>query len=116
MVSTWSRSTTTSTSTIPAGEGKPVHQAKITCTALQDGVDYNQFDWQVFANGEAVDNFAFVTNGPEPQLSSGTLPKGRKASGWVVYEVPAKGKVLLSYSSNIFLDEAPVFEVVLRSN
>ena len=48
-------------------------------------------------------------------LSSGTLPKGRKPSGWLVYEVPAKGQILLSYKGNMFSDAAPVFEVVLRS-
>jgi hypothetical protein len=42
-------------------------------------------------------------------------PKGRKASGWLVYEVPAKGQILLSYKGNMFSDAAPVFEVVLRS-
>jgi hypothetical protein len=98
----------------PEIKGNRFIQAKITYKALQDGVDYNPFDWQVFANGEAVDNWSLVTNGPEPQLNSGTLPEGRKASGWVVYEVPAKGKILLSYSGNMFLDEAPIFEVVLR--
>ncbi len=99
----------------PQQKGNVFIQAKIAYTALVDGVNYNPFDWQVFASGEAVDNLTFVTNGPEPQLSSGTLPKGRKASGWVVYEVPPKGEVLLSYGSNMFSNEPPVFEVVLRA-
>lgn len=30
-------------------------------------------------------------------------------------EVLVKGQVLMSYTGNMFLDEAPVFEVVLRS-
>jgi hypothetical protein len=79
-----------------------------------NGVDYNPFDFQIFVDGQAVDSWAFVINGPEPALSSGTLPEGRSAEGWLVYEVPAAGEVLLSYSGNMFLDEAPVFEVVLR--
>jgi hypothetical protein len=82
--------------------------------ALEDGATYNPFDWQVFVDDTAVDNFAFVTDGPKPELNSGTLPKGRKASGWVVYEVPAKGKVVLSYGANMFGGDAPTFEVVAR--
>ncbi len=98
----------------PKVKGDVFIEAYIAYEALDNGVDYNPFDWQVFANGEAVDNFAFVMNGPEPQLDSGTLPKGRKAAGWVVYEVPAKGEVLLSYQGNAFSNDAPAFEVKLR--
>lgn len=96
-------------------KGNVYVQALITYTALQDGVDYNPFDWQVFVDGTAVENYGFVVDGPKPTLSSGTLPKGRKASGYVVYEVPAKGEVLLSYQGNMFSNDAPVFEVKLRS-
>lgn len=81
--------------------------------SLEDGATYNQFDWQVFVDGTAVENFTFVVDGPEPQLSSGTLPMGRKASGWVVYEVPRSGEVLLSYGG-MFSSDGPVFEVVAR--
>ena len=87
---------------------------KYTYEALDDGATYNPFDWQIFVDGMAVDNFAFVMDGPEPQLSSGTLPKGRKASGWVVYEVPTKGQVILSYGSSVLGGGAPTFEVVAR--
>jgi len=37
---------------------------------------------------------------------------GRIAEGWLVYEVPAEGEVLMSYGGNF--GDAPVFEVVLR--
>ncbi len=87
-------------------------EALVTYEAIANGVDYNPFDWQVFANGRAVDNYAYVGNGPKPELSSGTLPKGRIAEGWLVYEVPAEGEVLMSYGGNF--GDAPVFEVVLR--
>ena len=99
----------------PKVAGNVFIQAFLTYTALQDGVSYNPFDWQVFADGEAVKTMTFLLNGPEPGIASGTLPKGRKASGWVVYEVPAKGQILLSYAGNMFSNEAPIFEVVLRS-
>lgn len=99
----------------PQTKGNVFIQALVTYKALKDGVDYNPFDWQVFVNGEAVENYAVVLDGPKPTLSSGTLPKGRSAKGYVVYEVPAKGQVLMSYSGNSFLDEPPVFEVILRA-
>jgi hypothetical protein len=98
---------------VPA-KGNEYIQAWVTYVALTDGVDYNPYDWQVFADGVAVDDFTFVSYGPEPELSSGTLPKGRKAQGWVVYEVPLRGQVLMSYAGNIFSNEAPIFEFVLR--
>lgn len=90
-------------------------QAQISYTALADGATYNPFDWQVFCNDEAVDDYAFVTDGPTPSLSSGTLPKGRKAKGWLVYEVPTSGRCVLSYGANSFIGQGAVFEVLLRS-
>ena len=87
----------------------------MTYHALADGATYNPFDWQVFCNDEAVDDYTFVSDGPEPTLNSGTLPKGRKAKGWLVYEVPAKGRCVLSYGANSFIDQGAVFEVLIRS-
>ncbi len=91
-------------------------EAYVTYRALADGAAYNPFDWQVFCNDTAIDGFTFLLSGPEPQLGSGTLPKGRKASGWLVYEVPAKGRCLLSYGANQFLGTGAVFEVLLRAS
>lgn len=99
----------------PEQKGNVFIEARVTYEALTDGVDYNPFDWAVFVDDRAVDNYAFVSNGPTPDLSSGTLPKGRSAQGYVVYEVPASGRVVMSYGGNQFLDEPPVFEVVLRA-
>ncbi len=87
---------------------------KYAYEGLEDGATYNPLDWQVFVDGTAADNFTFVMDGPSPELHSGTLPSGRKAAGWVVYEVPAKGEVILSYGSNMFGGDAPTFEVVAR--
>jgi hypothetical protein len=91
-------------------------EAYVTYVALADGATYNPFDWQVFCNDTAIDNFTFLLSGPEPALGSGTLPKGRKAAGWLVYEVPAKGRCVLSYGANAFLGEGAVFEVLLRES
>jgi hypothetical protein len=98
----------------PQTAGYVFLSAKVRYEAIASGVDYNPFDFQIFVDGQAVDNVAFAINGPEPELSSGTLPAGRTAEGWLLYEVPPTGKVLLSYSGNVFLDEEPLFEVVLR--
>jgi hypothetical protein len=89
-------------------------QVWVTYKALQDGVSYNQFDWSFFNNDVATgDSFTFVSNGPEPTLSSGDLPAGRTAEGWIVTEVPVSGRLVMSYSGSFF-NQAPVFEVVLR--
>jgi hypothetical protein len=98
----------------PQTDGYVYMAAKVRYEALDDGVSYGSFDFQVFVDGRAVEGFAFATHGPEPDLSSGTLPQGRTAEGWLLYEVPPTGEVLLSYSGNMFLNEAPIFEVVLR--
>lgn len=90
-------------------------EAFVTYRALADGATYNPFDWQVFCNETAIDGFTFLLSGPEPELGSGTLPKGRKASGWLVYEVPAKGRCLLSYGANQLLGTGAVFEVLRGS-
>lgn len=96
-------------------KGNVYIQAFVTYKALTDGVDYGPFDWQVFVGDEAVSDSSYVSNGPTPELDSGTLPKGRKASGWVVYEVPKTGVVRMSYGGGSYSNEAPVFEVTIRS-
>lgn len=98
------------------GKGNIFLQVLVTYKALQDGASYNQFDWDVFVNGEALQGYTeFVyEGGPKPALSSGDLPKGRTAKGWLIYEVPVKGEVLLSYKGAGFNNDAPIFEVVVR--
>jgi len=87
----------------------------VTYRALAQNVDYNPFDWQLYVDDVAIDTFTIVLNGPDPELGSGSLPKGRKAQGWLVYEIPKTGRAVLSYSSNMFSDDPPVFEVLLRA-
>lgn len=96
-------------------EGNVYIQAFVTYEALGDGVAYNPFDWQVFVDDTAVENFTFVGEGPEPTLGSGNLTEGRRAEGWLVYEVPSGGEVILSYKSPFDpTDSRPAFEVRLR--
>ena len=99
----------------PQTAGDVFISAKVTYAALTNGVDYNPFDWQVFCGGVAVQSFTMVLSGPKPALSSGTLPNGRSASGYVVYEVPAKGEVRMSYGGNMFSNSGPIFEVIIRA-
>jgi hypothetical protein len=68
---------------------------RVTYTALADGVDYNPFDWQVFVDGVAVDNHAFVLNGPE-QIGSGTLPSGRSAPALPIASAGVRGRSVCS--------------------
>ena len=92
-------------------------QMWVTYTALVDGVNYNALNWSMFVDGSQLQNtFIFLMNGPKPTLGSGTLPKGRKASGWLLYEIGASGQVVLSYQPNLFSDRPPLFEYLLRSH
>jgi hypothetical protein len=75
---------------------------------------YNALDWDVFIEDVAVDGYPILLNQPMPRLGSGELPSGRRAEGWLVFEVPAKGEVRLVYHAPIRLD--PEFEWVLRPN
>lgn len=100
---------------VPEIKGNVFVQLRVTYKSLENGASYNPFDWNVFVDGVAVDSYTFVSNGPEPQLGSGELPLGRTAQGFLVYEVPKTGRILFSYGSNMFSNEPPVFEVVLRA-
>ena len=97
-------------------KGNVYMQVWVTYKAVVDGVDYNQFDWDVFVDGSALQNtFTVVLSGPSPTLSSGWWPAGRTASGWLIYEVPVKGQVVLSYKGNMFSNQGPIFEYQLRA-
>lgn len=92
--------------------GNAYYGFRVEYRAVGPGADYNPFDWQAFGDDQAAES-AFVINGPEPGLSSGTLPSGRTAGGWIVFEGPADpAAVTLSYKGNIFNDE-PVFELTV---
>lgn len=96
----------------PQITGNVFMQVFVEYEAISSAANYNPFDWAVFADGRAVDSYAFTTNGPKPELNSGQLPAGRSASGWLVYEVPAAGEIILAYAPNF--EGPPVFEVTVR--
>jgi hypothetical protein len=83
----------------------------VTYRATGPSADYNEFDWGVYVNDTADDITTFVEHGPKPTLSAGDLPQGKSASGWVVEEVPATGRVVVAYQPG----QNDIFEVVVRS-
>lgn len=105
----------TYTNDTPQVAGNVFISAKVTYEAVSDGVNYNPADWAVFCDNTAVTGYTFVLNGPKPPLGFGSLTAGRKAVGYVIYEVPAKGEVRMSYKAVIF-DTTPTFEVVIRAS
>jgi hypothetical protein len=91
-------------------------QAFIQYTALGSGASYNPFDWQVYAGDRQLGNAsAFTSNGPKPELSSGELPKGRKATGWLIYQVPKAGRITLAYLPAFASNTEPIAEYLLRA-
>lgn len=72
---------------------------------------YGASDWEAYVNDVSVGLTAFTVCGPSPSLSFGQLPPGRSAVGWLVYEVPATGRVTIAYQPNGDI----VFEVTLRA-
>ncbi len=54
--------------------------------------DFSLFDW--VAHDQSGTQYGPSGFGPDPELESGTLAKGRKADGWVPFEVPAATKAL----------------------
>jgi hypothetical protein len=88
-------------------------QFEVTYRALGDDVAYDPLDWRVITDGVAGEEPSPVLNGPEPALAPGTLLNGDMVTGWIVFEVPASGRVVASHAGSVEGD-APFFEVVLR--
>lgn len=97
---------------VPERKGNVFAAVEVRYKAIVSGADYNLWDWQLFVRDEAVSDFASVFYGPSPELSAGTLPKGKSVSGWLFWEVPKSGRVTIAYGGSA--SQAPVFEVVLR--
>ena len=92
-------------------EGRPSETATTPCATVKLP-SYGPFDWAIYADGQQLADYSFVLNGPQPTLSSGTLPKERTASGWLVYEIPPQGRIVLSYEPNF--EGPPVYEITVR--
>jgi len=97
----------------PRTAGNIFIAARVTYEALSQGVSFNPYDWQAHCQGVVADHHV-VLYGPSPGLDSGHLGKGKKATGFVVFEVAPKGEVRLSYAA-LSLSKTPMFEVVIRA-
>jgi hypothetical protein len=84
----------------------------VTYKATGPNASYNPFDWAIYVNDVAGQDYAYVTNGPKPELNSGELPEGKSAAGWIVYQVPPTGRITIAYQPG---QSGAVFEVVVRS-
>jgi len=96
----------------PDHKGDVFLAVEVRYTAIGSNADYNEFDWGLYVNDEQVQDHASVLHGPQPELSANDLPKGKKVTGWIVWEIPTKGRVVLSYEPG---SNGSIFEVVLRS-
>jgi zinc ribbon protein len=93
-------------------KGNEYLAAYITYKALKGGAEYCAFDWQLYHNDTLIEDTAYVSEGPTPELGCDELAAGRSAKGWIVWEVPKTGRLVLSYTPNY--GEDPIFDIVLR--
>jgi hypothetical protein len=85
----------------------------VTYKATGPNASYNPFDWQYYVNDVAGQNYGtYTSNGPKPELSSGELPKGKSAAGWLIYEVSTSGRITIAYQPGA---NGAIFEVLLRA-
>lgn len=74
--------------------------------------DYNPFDWTIRnEDGEEFDQ-SFVDQF-EPRLQSGKLRAGRKAKGYITYDLKP-GTYYVEYVINMFDDESASWKFTLR--
>lgn len=89
--------------------------AEVTYRGLAEEVPYGECDWEALTAGQGVD-LVSVLKGPSPTLASGWLHRGDTVTGWLVFEVPRKGRVLLTYRGSGFGEGGePLFTVILRA-
>ena len=89
--------------------------ANVTISALAESVAFDLAGFQATVDtGEEV-TLAFSDLGPKPDLLPATLEaRGDSASGWLIFEAPEAGRVLLGYTSDA-TTTAPL-EIVLRGS
>jgi hypothetical protein len=95
--------------TVEPPEGRVYLSVLLEYEALADMARYGPTDWQAFVGDRAFGGRTYVGNALEPELAAGgTLPAGRTATGWVIFEVPPRGEVRLLYDGHHRDDAAPV--------
>ncbi len=103
-------STGTYSNDVP-GKGNVYLAFHVTYKATGANATYGSADWAVYVDDNVMDGLTAVLSGPKPALPDGSLPVGKSATGWVVQEVPATGRVVVAYQP----DGPEIFEVVVRS-
>lgn len=97
---------------LPGTKGDVFLAYHVVYKATGPNADYNELDWAVYAGDIAVNINTFVEHGPKPELVAGDLPQGKSVSGWIVQEVPAKGRLLVAYQPT----GNDIFEVLVRGS
>jgi hypothetical protein len=92
----------------PQTAGDVFISARVTYVALTDSVSYGAAQWSVFCAGTSISNTQPVGDRAYPlALETRIMETGESASGFVVYEVPAKGEIAMYFDV--------LFRVVIRA-
>jgi hypothetical protein len=102
----------------PAHAGDVYLMVTVAYAALEDGVKYGDIqEWVALCGSDCqgghTSRVLFFDGAPA--LMSGTLAKGERATGAMLFEVPPKGSIHLVYVSGVdFLHREGRFQVIVR--
>lgn len=80
----------------------------------EETIDYNEYDWKMLNSQGQLDDVTFITLDTENELSSGSLTKGGKKVGKLVFEEPKDESLTLQYFYNELFDDEPTLQFVLN--
>lgn len=76
--------------------------------------DYDEFSWKMQNDQGQIDDITYVSFNSDNELGSGSLTKGGKKTGTLVFEEPKDASsLILKYLDNMFDDEE-VLQFVIR--
>lgn len=92
---------------ITPNSGNEFVKVQVTIENNSDSeASYNTFDWKIQDSNGVIKDVAGVAFSVDGALSSGTLAKGGKVSGFLVFEVPSGDENLtLQYSPTFWTDK-----------
>lgn len=95
-------------------KGKLYYAFKISYEAVEGRPSFASYDWEAFAGDDLLDSTYVLGDGPGESLGSGSLPAGRKTSGWLLYQGPNKSgtEVTLGMRAGFLRDETALQLVV----